>query len=75
MKRIFFIFSFFLFFLTIYAQLEDVDDIELLPHEPVSYKLKLQRFRYPKPIIEGNDTMWCYLLPELPLFYCQKVKN
>lgn len=75
MKRIFFIFSFFFFFLTIYAQLEDVDDIELLPHEPVSYKLKLQRFRYPKPIIEGNDTMWCYLLPELPVYPPLKFKS
>ena len=55
--------------------MEDVDDIELLPHEPVSYKLKLQRFRYPKPIIEGNDTMWCYLLPELPVYPPLKFKS
>ncbi len=75
MKRTFFIFSFSFFFLTVYAQLEDVDDIELLPHEPVSYKLKLQRFRYPKPIIEGNDTMWCYLLPELPVYPPLKFKS
>lgn len=52
-----------------------MDDIELLPHEPVSYKLKLQRFRYPKPIIEGNDTMWCYLLPELPVYPPLKFKS
>ena len=38
---------------------------ELLPEEPVSYKLRLQRFRYKKPVIEQGDTMWCYLLPEL----------
>ncbi|MBO7120495.1 MAG: DUF4294 domain-containing protein [Bacteroidaceae bacterium] len=38
---------------------------ELLPQEPVNYKLKLQRFRYVKPIVENGDTMWCYLLPEL----------
>ena len=41
------------------------EDDELLPQEPVNYKLKLQRFRYVKPIIENGDTMWCYLLPEL----------
>lgn len=46
----------------VWAQ-EEEDD--LLPQEPVSYKLKLQRFRYVKPIIENGDTMWCYLLPEL----------
>ena len=38
---------------------------ELLPQEPVNYKLKLQRFRYVKPVVENGDTMWCYLLPEL----------
>ena len=37
----------------------------LLPQEPVNYKLKLQRYRYVKPVIEQGDTMWCYLLPEL----------
>ena len=45
---------------------EDVD--ELLPQQPLSYKLKLQRYRYVKPIIEHGDTMWCYLLPELPVY-------
>lgn len=49
----------------VWAQ-EEEDD--LLPQEPVSYKLKLQRFRYVKPIIENGDTMWCYLLPELPVY-------
>ena len=46
----------------VYAQ--DEED-ELLPQEPVHYKLKLQRFRYVKPLIEDGDTVWCYLLPEL----------
>lgn len=45
---------------------EDVD--ELLPQQPLSYKLKLQRYRYVKPIVENGDTMWCYLLPELPVY-------
>ena len=38
---------------------------ELLPQEPVSYKLKLQVYRYVKPEILDGDTVWCYLLPEL----------
>ena len=50
----------------LFAQGED--DGELLPQEPVNYKLKLQRFRYVKPIVEQGDTMWCYLLPELPVY-------
>lgn len=48
---------------------------ELLPQEPVSYKLKLQRFRYRKPIVEQGDTMWCYLLPELWVYPPLKFKN
>ena len=62
MKRIFSFIS--LLFITLsvsYGQEEDID--ELLPEPPVSYKLKLQRYRYVKPVIEGKDTMWCYLLP------------
>lgn len=42
---------------------EDVD--ELLPQEPVNYKLKLQRYRYVKPEVFEGDTIWRYLLPEL----------
>ena len=52
---------------------EEEDD--LLPQEPVSYKLKLQRFRYVKPIIENGDTMWCYLLPELWVYPPLKFKS
>ncbi|MCR5849646.1 MAG: DUF4294 domain-containing protein [Bacteroidaceae bacterium] len=55
----------------LYAQEED----ELLPEEPVNYKLKLQRFRYVKPIVEHGDTMWCYLLPELWVYPPMKFKN
>ena len=56
----------------VWAQ-EEEDD--LLPQEPVSYKLKLQRFRYVKPIIENGDTMWCYLLPELWVYPPLKFKS
>lgn len=55
-----------IFSLNIRAQGEDID--ELLPTEPVSYKLKLQRYRYKNPIITDIDTIWCYLLPELPVY-------
>ena len=55
----------------LYAQEED----ELLPEEPVNYKLKLQKFRYVKPIVEHGDTMWCYLLPELWVYPPMKFKN
>lgn len=50
------------------AQAEDVDEDELFPVEPRSYRLKLQRYRYVDPIVENGDTMWCYLLPELPVY-------
>lgn len=56
----------------VWAQ-EEEDD--LLPQEPVNYKLKLQRFRYVKPIIENGDTMWCYLLPELWVYPPLKFKS
>ena len=56
----------------LYAQ-EEAD--ELLPQEPVNYKLKLQRFRFVEPIIERGDTMWCYLLPELWVYPPLKFKS
>ncbi|MBR5052518.1 MAG: DUF4294 domain-containing protein [Bacteroidaceae bacterium] len=56
----------------VYAQQEDD---ELLPQEPVHYKLKLQRFRYVKPLIEDGDTVWCYLLPELWVYPPLKFKS
>ena len=56
----------------LYAQ-EEAD--ELLPAEPVSYKLKLQVYRYAKPQVEDGDTMWCYLLPELWVYPPLKIKS
>lgn len=56
----------------LYAQ-EEPD--ELLPEEPVNYKLKLQRYRYVKPLVENGDTMWCYLLPELWVYPPLKFKS
>lgn len=56
----------------VFAQ-EEAD--ELLPQEPVNYKLKLETFRYVKPVIERGDTMWCYLLPELWVYPSLQFKN
>lgn len=42
---------------------------------PREYQLKLQIYRYPNPIIENGDTMWCYLMPELPVYRPLKFKN
>ena len=56
------------------AQGEDVDDElfdgleDVIPQEPRQYKLKLQRWRYRNPVIQDGDTMWCYLLTELPVY-------
>ena len=75
MKRTVFILAFLAFpLLAVLAQQEDVDieldglEDELLPNEPRQYKLKLQRWRYRDPVIQDGDTMWCYLLPELPVY-------
>lgn len=57
----------------LYAQ-EEIDDA-LMPLEAREYKLKLQRYRYKDPVIEGNDTVWCYLLPELWVYPPLKFKN
>ena len=56
------------------AQVGETDtyDIENMPRE---YQLKLQIYRYPDPIIENGDTMWCYLLPELPVYQQIKFKS
>lgn len=58
---------------TALAQEEELG--ELLPDEAVSYRLKLQVFRYVKPVVEKGDTMWCYLLPELWVYPPLKFKS
>ena len=72
MKKVFIVTFSLLLSCVLYAQ-EEGD--ELLPEEPVNYKLKLQRYRYVKPLIEKGDTMWCYLLPELWVYPPLKFKN
>lgn len=58
---------------TALAQEEELG--ELLPDESASYRLKLQVFRYVKPVVEKGDTMWCYLLPELWVYPPLKFKS
>lgn len=58
---------------TALAQEEELG--ELLPDEAVSYRLRLQVFRYVKPVVEKGDTMWCYLLPELWVYPPLKFKS
>ena len=41
----------------------------------MNYKLKLETYRYVKPLIERGDTMWCYLLPELWVYPPLKFKS
>ena len=57
----------------VWAQQEDVD--EFVQDMPREYKLKSQVYRYPKPIIERGDTMWCYLLPEIWVYPPLKFKS
>jgi hypothetical protein len=57
--------------LPLLAQEED----EMLPVEPAGYKLKLQIFRYKKPIVVDGETEWCYLLPEVWVYPPLKFKN
>ena len=52
----------------------DVDkyDWQNLPRE---YELKLTVYRYPNPEIVDGDTMWVYLLPEVPVYPPMKFKS
>lgn len=75
MKRIVFIAALLLSATCMWAQ-EDVDDVTTLGGpETFGYKLKNQIYRYPKPIVERGDTMWCYLLPEIWVYPPIKFKS
>lgn len=75
MKRIVFIAVLLLSATCMWAQ-EDVDDVTTLGGpETFGYKLKNQIYRYPKPIVERGDTMWCYLLPEIWVYPPIKFKS
>lgn len=53
----------------------DVDDRYDWQNVPREYALKLTIYRYPNPIIEKGDTIWEYLLPEVPVYPPLKFKN
>ena len=73
MKRWFIILNILCLILPVVRAQDEVD--ELLPQLPRSYKLKMQIYRYVKPVIENGDTMWCYLLPELPVYAPLKFRS
>ncbi len=75
MRRIAFIAALFLTAASLRAQ-EDVDDVMAMGGpETFGYKLKNQIYRYPKPIIEHGDTIWCYLMPEIWVYPPLKFKS
>lgn len=43
--------------------------------EPFLNAVKLQFYRYKDPVIEHGDTIWWYLMPELPVYAPLKFKN
>ena len=54
----------------------DIDNLPVL--EPPRYDGKLTKlvfYRYTKPEIVGGDTIWTYLMPELPVYPVLKFKN
>lgn len=74
MKRILFIIHLFLAGTQLPLSAQEADG-EIVPDEQMTYKLKVQVFRYAKPIIENGDTMWCYLLPEVPVYAPLRFRN
>lgn len=43
--------------------------------EPFLSAINLVIYRYKKPVIEHGDTIWCYLLPEMPVYKPIHFKN
>lgn len=43
--------------------------------EPFLSAINLVIYRYKNPVIEGGDTIWCYLLPEMPVYAPLKFKS
>lgn len=65
----------FFIFCTIGAMAWEVITEEMWQQLPRDYELKLQVYRYPDPIVYEGDTIWCYLLPEVPIYKPLKFKN
>lgn len=75
MKRIAFIAFLLLSAASMQAQEDLGDEEDFVEPETYNYKLKLQIYRYPKPVIERGDTMWCYLMPEIWVYPPLKFKS
>ena len=67
------------FCLSSFIQAQNDIDIDNLPTLPSPYNngklTKLVFYRYTKPTIEDGDTVWTYLMPELPVYPEMKFKN
>ena len=65
--------------MTVHAQddYDDIDDLPTLdsPLEPNGKLTKLIFYRYKKYEIEDGDTIWTYLMPELPVYPVMIFKN
>lgn len=79
MQRKYLFILFVSFCLSLSAQAQDDLDIGNLPTLPSVYEsgklTKLVFYRYTKPTIEDGDTVWTYLMPELPVYPEMKFKN
>lgn len=71
MKRIGLLLLYFLLILPIHAQ-EDFSEEDLMPRDPIDMPslINLQFYRYRKPYYDPlhGDTIWTYLMPELPVY-------
>lgn len=78
-KCLFIGFLSFCFSMTVHAQddYDDIDDLPTLdsPLEPNGKLTKLIFYRYKKYEIEDGDTIWTYLMPELPVYPVMIFKN
>lgn len=78
MRRIAFLIYFLTWMPTLWAQQEEwTDDEPLLPRDikEMPSLLNLTFYRYKKPVIIDGDTMWTYLMPELPVYKEKKFRN
>lgn len=73
MKRVMFIFLALAVFLPPVFGQEEPDSLS--GELPETYTLKTQWYRYKDPVIEDGDTMWVYLLPEVPVYAPMVFKN
>ena len=58
------------------AKAQDMEDLIIVDGiDTLKYELRLQRYMFREPYIFEGDTMYQYLLPELPVYAPLKFKN